>query len=87
MAWRVAPPKIVLVCERRHAVAAARALATGSGVDALFLSCTNLRTLDAIPVLASELRMPVLSSNLVLAWEMLRLAGAPGNAVTPQELL
>jgi maleate isomerase len=63
-------------------------------VDALFLSCTNLRTLDLIAPLEAALGLPVLSSNLVLAWHLLALAGAappsdvPGRlfaALAPQE--
>lgn len=45
------------------------------GAQALFLSCTNLRTIGIIDPLEAELGLPVLSSNLVLAWRMLRLAG------------
>ncbi len=48
--------------------AAARAVAPG--VQAVFLSCTNLRTLDIIGSLESELGIPVLSSNQVLAWHL-----------------
>lgn len=44
-------------------------------VDCVFLSCTNLRTLDVIPEIESELGKPVFSSNQVLAWNMARLAG------------
>ena len=64
---------------------AAAGLAAESGADAVFLSCTNLQTLDIITPLEAELDRPVLSSNLVLAWHMLRLAGldpatgAPGR--------
>lgn len=50
-------------------------------LDALFLSCTNLRTLDAIADIEAARGIPVLSSNLVLAWHVARLAGttlAPG---------
>lgn len=46
------------------------------GVDAVFLSCTNLRTLDLVPGLEAELHVPVISSNLALFWHMARLAGA-----------
>lgn len=63
--------------------AAARAHA--ENVDAVFLSCTNLRTLPAIAALgapdtpdapdAPGLAVPVWSSNTVLAWHMARLAG------------
>lgn len=44
--------------------------------DALFLSCTNLHTLDALPVLEERLDMPVLSANLVTMWASLRAIGA-----------
>ena len=60
-------------------MAAARQAATGA--DAVFLSCTNLRTLDCIEPLEAELGIPVLSSNQVLAWHMAKGAGtrlAPG---------
>lgn len=54
---------------------AATRLAASSGCDALFLSCTNLRTLEVIKAIEDELTMPVLSSNQVLAWHMMTLAG------------
>lgn len=54
---------------------AALALARKTTLDGLFLSCTNLRTLDIIAGLETELKLPVLSSNQVLAWHMARLAG------------
>lgn len=44
--------------------------------DVLFLSCTNLHTLDALPVLEERLDMPVLSANLVTMWASLRAIGA-----------
>ena len=47
----------------------------GSDADALFLSCTNLKTLGVIERLEEELGLPVLSSNFVLAWHMLKIAG------------
>lgn len=52
---------------------AALALGRRPGVDAVFLSCTNLRTLGLIEALEAELGIPVLSSNQVLAWHMARL--------------
>lgn len=57
-------------------VSAARDIARQGPMDALFLSCTNLRTLEAIPILEADLGVPVLSSNLVLAWHMARQGGA-----------
>lgn len=38
--------------------------------EAVFLSCTNLRTLDVIEPLETQLNKPVLSSNQVLAWHL-----------------
>jgi len=55
----------------------ARALADRCDLDAVFLSCTNLRTYSILPALQAELGRPVLSSNQVLAWHMSHLAGAP----------
>lgn len=48
-------------------------------VEAIFLSCTNLRTLDVIGPLEQDLGVPVMSSNQVLAWHMLQLAGGAGS--------
>lgn len=42
--------------------------------DAVFLSCTNLRTLDAIPLIEARIGKPVLSSNQVLAWHLIQVA-------------
>lgn len=55
--------------------AAALEVGRSPAVDAVFLSCTNLRTMDIIDDLERELAKPVLSSNLVLAWQLARLAG------------
>ena len=54
---------------------AARALARQTTLDGIFLSCTNLRTLDILDPLAHELGLPVLSSNQCLAWHMASLCG------------
>lgn len=43
--------------------------------DALVFACTNLRCLNVIPKLETQLGIPVLSSNTALVWHMLRLAG------------
>ncbi|MDK3018305.1 maleate cis-trans isomerase family protein [Pseudodonghicola flavimaris] len=67
---RIAP---VSVLDAGRAMLAA---GPGADVDGLFLSCTNLATLSVIPALEEATGLPVLSSNLVLAWDMLRRAGA-----------
>ena len=58
-------------------IAAAEGLAKQGGIDALFLSCTNLRTLGVITPLEARLGLPVLASNQVLAWHMLQNANLP----------
>lgn len=58
-------------------IAAAREVARHGDIDGIFLSCTNLRTLDVIGPLEQELRVPVFGSNLALAWAMARAAGLP----------
>lgn len=64
---------------------AALQVGSAAGVEAVFLSCTNLRTLEIIDDLEAQLGVPVISSNLALAWHMARLAGiglshhAPGQ--------
>lgn len=72
---RIAPASIM---------AAARAASIGA--EAIFLSCTNLRTLDIIAPLETELGIPVLSSNQVLAWHMAQAARAPLAADAPGRL-
>ena len=64
----------------RSIIAAAKELAIGADIEALFLSCTNLRTLDVIADIEDAIGIPVLSSNQVLAWHMARLSGATLNA-------
>lgn len=66
---------------------AALALCEGAKVDGLFLSCTNLRTLDVVPGLEAALGRPVLSSNLVLAWDLLRKVGHALGTGAPSALL
>lgn len=43
--------------------------------DAVFVSCTSLRTGALIPEAEDRLKKPVITSNQALAWHMLRLAG------------
>lgn len=55
------------------------ALDLGQSTDsqAIFLSCTNLQTLDILSDLSQALGRLVFSSNQVLAWHMRQLAGMP----------
>ncbi len=65
---------------------AAISVAAEADCDAVFLSCTNLRTLDVIEEIEAALDLPVLSSNQVLAWHMLRRAGRSVPHTNPGRL-
>lgn len=56
-----------------------RASAT-TDADACFISCTAIRSAGLIAPLEAELGMPVITSNQVMAWHMLRRCGI-GDAV------
>lgn len=55
-------------------VDAAVGLGASPEVEAVFLSCTNLRTFDSIEKIEKQLGKPVLTSNQALAWHMQKLA-------------
>lgn len=54
-------------------VRAAEQLLQGNKADALFLSCTNLRTLGLLDELERRLGVPVVSSNQAMLWHALQL--------------
>ena len=54
--------------------------------EAVFLSCTNLRTLDIIDDVESAIDLPVLSSNQVLGWDILRKTGGSSDGFRPGRL-
>lgn len=64
--------KVVRISTQSIVDAAVR-LGSDNAVEAVFLSCTNLRTLDAIPQIHEQIGKPVLSSNQTLARHMRRL--------------
>lgn len=55
-------------------------------VDAVFASCTNLRTFPVIEACERALGKPVVSSNLALAWHMMTLAGLKTHGRGPGQL-
>jgi maleate isomerase len=67
--------KVVRISQR-SVVDAAVNLGADPSVEAVFISCTNLRTFDATFEIESRLKKPVLSSNQSLAWHMRRLNSA-----------
>jgi maleate isomerase len=54
---------------------AALALGRADEIDAVFVSCTSLRLIDAVSDVEATLGKPVTSSNHAMAWHCLRLAG------------
>ena len=65
---------------------AAMTMAKDQTCEGVFLSCTNLRTLDVIEDIEQAIGKPVLSSNQVLAWHMLRLAKKAPAQTAPGRL-
>ncbi len=49
------------------------------GADAIFLSCTALRTAGLIDALEAETGLPVITSNQALAWHCLEQTGRAGG--------
>ncbi|SFN36173.1 maleate isomerase [Roseovarius lutimaris] len=66
--------------------AAMLAAAKVEGVEAVFASCTNLRTFGIIDAVEARLGLPVISSNQALIWDMLRLSGAEARGWGPGRL-
>lgn len=60
--------------------------AAGADVDAVFASCTNLRTFGVIDEIEAQLGVPVVSSNQALIWHVLGLAGIDARGWGPGRL-
>ncbi len=73
IAARISPASI------RDAIAQVAATAE---LDAVFLSCTNLRLVEHVADIEQEIGIPVTSSNHAMAWHCLRLAGI--DEIQPQ---
>lgn len=52
-----------------------RRVAEAGEMDAIFVSCTNLRALDCVAELEAETSLPMTASNHAMIWHSLRLAG------------
>ncbi|MEO0774428.1 MAG: aspartate/glutamate racemase family protein [Pseudomonadota bacterium] len=65
--------KVARIAER-STLDAMRAAAV-DGVDAVFSSCTNLRSFGIIETAEADLGLPVISSNSALLWHVARLGG------------
>lgn len=65
---------------------AVQAIGEDPEVEAVFASCTNLRTFPVIDACERKLGKPVISSNLALAWHMMKLAGLVTTGLGPGKL-
>jgi len=74
----------VVRIDRASIIDAACDLAAQGEVQAVFLSCTNLRTLDLIQEVEDRTGLPCLSSNQVLGWHLGQYIG--GTGVIPGKL-
>ncbi|MBL4769291.1 MAG: aspartate/glutamate racemase family protein [Rhodobacteraceae bacterium] len=77
--------KVARISPDSIATAAINLAQTGD-CDAVFLSCTNLRTLDIIEDVEQATGLPILSSNQVLAWHLLGNAGGQTPLFAPGQL-
>jgi maleate isomerase len=57
-----------------------------SDCDAVFASCTNLRSFGILEQAEQRIGKPVVSSNLALGWHMLKLAGVETRGCGPGRL-
>jgi len=55
--------------------------------EALFLSCSALRSIEVIETLEQDLKKPVLTSNQAMLWNCLRLAGVQDKIAGLGELM
>lgn len=62
------------------------AVGKDEAVEAVFVSCTNLRCFDIIETAEEKIGKPVISSNQALAWHMLKLAELPTLDAGPGRL-
>ena len=67
-------PEVAAVSEASIEEAAVAAAAR-PGVDTVFISCTSLRTCRAAARAERRTGKPVTSSNMAMAWHILRLLG------------
>ena len=67
-----------LPLERVYAFARERA---EPRADAVFISCTGIRTVGAIASLEQDLGVPVVSANQATFWDALRLSGVRDRVV------
>ena len=65
---RIRPSSVLSAVQALHKL-------DGGQADAVFVSCTNTRTIDVIARAEKATAVPMVSSNSAMAWDLLRLAG------------
>ncbi|QYX55578.1 aspartate/glutamate racemase family protein [Roseovarius sp. SCSIO 43702] len=60
--------------------------ARAPGTEAIFASCTNLRSFGIIDRVEAETGLPVVTSNQALLWHLVSLAGLPAGGSGPGRL-
>ena len=70
-------PMIPALASAEVAEMASRHVAEITDADGLFISCTNLATMDRIAAMESHLGKPVVTSNSATLWRALRAADLP----------
>lgn len=78
-------PTVARIAER-STLAAMLEVGKSADVDAVFSSCTNLRSFGVIEQAEAALGKPVISSNLALIWHLLQLADEPAKGWGPGRL-
>ncbi len=77
--------RVARITERSTRAAVLQA-GQGGDVDAVFTSCTNLRTFGVLDGLEDALDLPVISSNQALMWHVLGRAGVDARGWGPGRL-
>lgn len=78
-------PTVARIAEK-STLAAMLKVGANPEVEAVFSSCTNLRSFGVIEQAEAQLDKPVISSNLALIWHVLQLAGEPARGWGPGRL-
>jgi len=73
--FNVENDNVVARIDAESVCAAAAELGAADGVDAVFVTCTNIRLGPLAGRVEAEIGKPVTSSNHAMAWHCLRLAG------------
>ncbi|MCF3596163.1 Asp/Glu racemase [Rhodobacteraceae bacterium LMO-12] len=76
---------VARICEA-DTLNAIKTLGRTEGCEAVFVSCTNLRTLGILQTAEADLGIPVVSSNLALVWHLLRLVEVDAQGWTRTRL-